>query len=285
MSTVDRQVKKGSTDTLTAVFYDGGEVPVDKGAVTVSVASDVGTVLQTGSATNSSGTYTFTLNTTATANLDRLAVTWTASTAVQTTHVDVVGGFYFDLADLRAMKDLSSMSTYPTDRLRAARAWIEEIIDRQCGTSFVHRYHRDIRTRVHGLLSKPYTRSLLSVTVDDATVDLDTIALDDVGAIWWAGTGSRWCPAGYTSDIRYTAGWADACPGDLRDVALQAARWRLISTDGQSGIPSRATSITNEFGNVTLATASAEYNRPTGIPDVDAVIVDWARRVRVPAVA
>lgn len=286
---VARRVKKGAIDTLTAYFYDGGESPVDKGAVSVSVASDDGTVLQTGAATNTSGTYTFALSLAATAAIDLLTVTWTSGTETLTTYVEVVGGFYFELAELRAMNDLGSDTAYPTARLRAARDWIEGRIDQACNASFVRRYARDRWASWAGdtrlvLRDSAWPRRLLSVTVAGTAQDVSTLAVTPYGEVTYS-TGLPWLVYGWQAvDVRYEAAYVDVCPPDLHDAALQAARWRLISTDGQSGIPSRATSLTNEFGNVQLATARTG-DRPTGIPDVDAVIVDWARRTKVPGLA
>lgn len=303
---LDRRVRKGATDTLTALFYDGGETIVDKGVVTYSVASDLGTVLQSGTATNTAGTYTFPLGTTATAAIDRLTVTWTSGTEVQQTFVEVVGGFYFDLAELRASQDLSSAVTYPTERLRGARQWIETIIDSAVSTSFVRRYNRELLNfasdsalRYVGarrgsfsptsttvvLRDRPFIQTLLSISIGGVALTAPQLALVtvDEGNRLVTTDGLAW-PGGFgLVDVRYEAGFTDTCPSDLHDVALQAARWRLMSTDGASGIPSRATSLTNEFGNVQLSTAG--NRRPTGIPDVDAVIMSYADQVKVPGIA
>lgn len=286
--TVDRRIRKGATDTLTAIFYDGGEAIIDKGAVTVSVASDTGTVLQAGSATNTVGTYTFGLTTASTVALDMLKVTWTAATETLTSYVDVVGGFYFDLAELRAMQDLTSAVTYPTDRLRGARQWIEDIIDITVGVSFVRRYARDISVQPFRPfnLRTPYAASLLSLTVGGTAYtapQLAALSIDPANKIVRSPDGGPWTFGYGTIDVRYEAGLTTTCPADLHDAALQAARWRLISTDGASGIPNRATSLTNQFGNVQLSTAG--NRRPTGIPDVDAVIMSYADNFRTPGIA
>lgn len=286
--TTDLRVRKGTTATLTTFFYDNGETIIDKGAVTVSVASDTGTVLQSGAATNTSGTYTFALTTAATIAIDRLTVTWTSGTEVQTTFVDVVGGFYFELAELRAAQDLSSTTTYPTERLRTARTWIENIIDQEVNASFVRRYNRDRFAAYSALPSlvlrgAAYAQALLSISINGTAVSLTGLTVDPFNRIVLT-TGFPWVTYGFgVVDVRYEAAWSDTCPADLHDVALQAARWRLISTDGVSGIPSRATSLTNEFGNVQLSTAG--NRRPTGIPDVDAVIMSYADQIRIPGMA
>ena len=84
--------------------------------------------------------------------------------------------------------------------------------------------------------------------------------------------------------MTYTAGYSAAPPADLKQAALRAARNWLLTGDAWSGADTRATSITNDYGNIQLSVASAD-GRPTGLPDVDATITAWARRVRVPRVS
>ena len=284
----NRRVRKGGTDTITAAFYGGGETAATRGSVTVTVTSDTGATLATGSASEDGSThvYSYSLTTAATAAIDLLTVTWASASETITTHVEVVGGFYFDLADLRAMNDISGQTTkYPTDSLRRARDWIEDIIDGTVNAPFVRRYFRDQFNWTPNLvLRQPYGRALLSMSVNGTAVsggDLAALTIDSSGRIVTAATGVQSYRTGLV-DIRYEAAVMDSCPADLREVALQAARWHLIATDGQSGIPSRATSITNEFGNVNLTTASKD--RPTGIPDVDAVILNYAKQYRIPGI-
>ena len=298
-----RRVRKGAIDTLTAYFYDGGEAPLDKGVVTVTVTSDAGTVLQSGTATNAAGTYTFALTTASTVAIDLLTVTWAAVGETLTQQVEIVGGFYFDLADLRAMNDLSSSTTYPTERLRNARQWIEAVIDQAVDAPFVRRYARDtfnfardpftttgnigidIQPYKAFTLRQQYAKAILSVSVAGVALtapQLAAVTVDPANRIVRT-DGGPWSYGYGVVDVRYEVAVFDVCPADLRDVALQAARWRLIQTDGQSGIPSRATSITNDFGNVQLSTPGAR--KPTGIPDVDVVIMSYADQFRVPSLA
>ena len=64
---------------------------------------------------------------------------------------------------------------------------------------------------------------------------------------------------------------------------LPITRDSALSKDGWSGVDERATSISNDYGNINLAIATADA--PTGLPAADAVIMGWAQRVRVPKVS
>lgn len=190
---------------------------------------------------------------------------------------------YFDLDELRALPNVSDRTKYPDVALAAARDWITAIVERVCGTSFVAR--RKVETIEYGdLLPDRYTLSLISV-LDSAGVDSTLDAgLTAAGRLTIA---TFFSPRAYATrprlTVTYLAGFSFSPPADLKHVMLQAARYRLVSVDGASGIPNRALTMANEFGNITLASASVD--RPTGIPDVDAVIMGWARRVGMSSVA
>jgi hypothetical protein len=286
-----RRVRKGTTDTLTTAFYDGGEKPVDKGAVTVTVTGELGTTLATGPATLDAAVYTFVLPAAATVALDRLTVTWVATTATTTSTVEVVGGFYFELAELRQMSNIQS--TYNTERLRAARDWIENVIDGECESSFVRRYATDTFNPYseprHGhplLLRTSYGQALLSVAVAGVQLtgpQLAELAIDKLTNEVMATSGYPYVTGASLITVRYEAGWSDTCPPDLSAVSLSAARSWLLATDGESGTPARARSITNQFGNMQLSTAGRDH--PTGYDDVDAVIIAYRDAVRQGGIA
>jgi hypothetical protein len=195
---------------------------------------------------------------------------------------------YFTLSELRALPDMGDTVKYPDARLTAAGDWIEAIIEREVRTSFVA---RQVTETLDGdsqdpdgglLLSKPYVLEVTAVTSNGAAFDAGQLAELSVRAgrayRRTAGTYSGFIPwdAGTRNIVvTYDAGYVDAPPFDVKEAALQGARYRVLSVDGKSGISDRATSITNEFGNVQLSTPNTERNRPTGLPEVDAVIVGW----------
>lgn len=195
---------------------------------------------------------------------------------------------YFTTAELRALPDLASTQRFPDARLVAAHDWIVAIVERECETSFLY-VGRSERVSGDGTdalrLSDPYARVVTAVTVDD--VALTTGEVEDL----YLEHGYLYRPAGYlwpttargNVTVSYTAGYTNEPPADLKEAMLRGARHWLLTMDGWSGTDERALSISNDYGNITLA-APGE-GRPTGLPQVDATIMAWARKVRVPKVA
>lgn len=197
-------------------------------------------------------------------------------------------GYYFALSELRAQPDLASTGTYPDSALAEARDWIEAVIERETGTSFIARpvtdtLSGDTATADGRLaLSRPYVLAVTAVTANGVALtsgELADLVVDGGGLLWrrsgW--TGNVAWPAGRANiSVTYSAGYTDVCPASLRLQAVRAARWWLLETYGKSGTPDRATSITNEFGNVQLSTPGPD--RPVGLPGFDAELAGWVRR-------
>lgn len=196
---------------------------------------------------------------------------------------------YFTTAELRALPDLDDDQRFPDARLVAAHDWIAAIIRRECETSFIVETITDERvsgTGCAGLrLNDPYVREVTAVTVDGVAFTVDQMAavVIDNGYVYQA-LDAYWTHGRRNVVVSYTAGYSETPPADLKEAALRAARHWLLSMDGWSGVDERSTSITNDYGNINLATASAD-ERPTGLPMVDATITSWARKVRVPKVS
>ena len=195
---------------------------------------------------------------------------------------------YFTTAELRALPDLSDTSRFPDARLVAAHDWVVAIIERECGTSFIA---TTVTETLNGtgtaalFLSSPYVRSVTSVSVDDVALTAPELAdvLIQHGALYYS-NGTYWSQATRGNvTVVYTAGYSTAPPADLKEAALRGARNWLLTNDAWSGKDTRATSITNEFGNMQLSVAGPD--RPTGLPEVDATIMAWARKVRIPGIA
>jgi hypothetical protein len=73
--------------------------------------------------------------------------------------------------------------------------------------------------------------------------------------------------------VTYAAGYSATPPADIKDAALQATRARLLTMDSQAGIEDRRTSLSTDQGTISYVIAGE--NRPTGYPEVDAVILGW----------
>lgn len=193
---------------------------------------------------------------------------------------------YFTTAELGALPD---MERFDSERLEAAHDWIVGVIERECGTSFVAETVTDEKVTGDGSLalrlSRPYVLSVTSVTVDGAAVATPgTTLYAEHGYLYYADGATGWTASTPRNvSVTYTAGYSAVPPTDLKEAAMRAARYWLLTGNDWSAADSRSTGISNEFGNITLSVAGE--GRPTGLPDVDATIMAWARKVRVPAVA
>lgn len=193
---------------------------------------------------------------------------------------------YFTEAELRDLPQMDDTSKYTTARVTAARNWIESVIERNVGTSFEARTVTD-ETHDGGVYSivlhKPFVISVTSATESGVAVT-DTLSVIG-GVLQRYATGST-IPAPWASGCRnikvtYQAGYSAAPPADLKEAALSAARDWLLRRYGQQGVSDRALSLQTEMGNTVFATASEKNGRPTGIPDVDAVIMGYANELDV----
>jgi hypothetical protein len=207
-----------------------------------------------------------------------------------------------DDAAVRRAGDRHGQHREPPGRRVLPRGWITSVIERQCRTSFVYRDYTDTLNGsdagIDGTLMLPrqWVRALTAVTIDGTALgsqDLAACFPTLAGAVGrnrhsFEGYGgdavsgvAAWPRGSQNIVIAYTAGFSELPPDDLKEVAMQAARWRVVNVDGKTGVGSRVLSETNDFGTVRMSVASTNY--PTGIPDVDSVINGWAELTRVPA--
>jgi hypothetical protein len=185
---------------------------------------------------------------------------------------------YFTATELDELPNMSE-GRYTTARKEAAAAYIVGIIERTVGTSFIARTVTDER---HSggyeaiVLKKPYVISVTSATEDGVAVTDTLRAEGGVLQRFAAGsyTPTRWATGTGNVLVTYQAGYSSTVPADIKEAALQATRWRLMATNSNSDLNARQTSITNEMGG-TVNYAVAGKDRPTGYPDVDAVIIGW----------
>lgn len=272
------RVARGAPSTLFVTFY-GDEAPVDAdGNVDVLISRADGTTLLTGTATHAStGVYTYVLP--AQAALNVLTVEWTGTfngeATTITSTVEVVGGQYFSIAELRAVDTvLQNKTKYPFERLVAARLAVEAEFEGICGRAFVPRYARE---RLIGdgsgvlWLANPDPLRPVSLTVDDADWSDQTLGRRDDNLrtlVLDSGT----FPYGSKIVIEYEYGM-DVVPIRIRNAGLKRAKYALVAD--QSRIDERATTMNiPDFGNFILATPGIRGSY-TGIPEVDVVLQDY----------
>jgi hypothetical protein len=191
---------------------------------------------------------------------------------------------YFTTAEFRTLPLMDDSTKYPDDRVAAEQAFVESLIERVCGTSFVGvstTETLDGNGRDTLTLGAPYVLTIDSVEVGGTLYDAGELAAvsfkrpgllrQPLGGVW---------PCGRDNVVvTYTAGYSSTPPGDLKAAAMTATRYRVLGNALASKVSDRATSFTNEQGQTTLAVAGE--NRPTGLPEVDAVILGWAAKVNL----
>lgn len=187
---------------------------------------------------------------------------------------------YFTLDEFRALPDCGG-STFTDDQINAAAAYFAAIVEREAGGSLIPRTRTDT-LRGDGscalALSTVHVVSLTTVTVAGTSVSV--AGLDaSTGLLQYATTstlgGTVW-PLGAEVVVTYTAGLFASCPADVKDAVMWATRDWLLSQSDQNGVDIRRTSISTEYG-VTSYVLPGE-KRPTGYPDLDAVIASYARK-------
>lgn len=292
------QVKAGESATITASFFDGTD-PIDLATCEVTAVDDAGTPVTddpvAATLTGDDGVWRAVLP--PPDDVGVLTVTWAGVTAgdeehTRTTTVEVVGGFYFELPDLAALPDLrDDTDTYSAAVLRRARRYAEDLIDRWVRTSFVERFKVETIERDRyrlGLLptGDRWPRRLLSLSVTDGAdttpIDLADVRVSPDGYITAARLGTDALSGIWsTATARYVAGWSVEPPEDLRAAAMQLARIHAIRTEGDAGIPDRATAILSPDGNGYRVATANNTTRPTGFDVIDEVILGYRRRLFV----
>lgn len=294
------RVARTATATLSRTFYVG-ETPTDSTApVTVAVTDAAGQDVASGTATSAgTGTGRYTCTLPAQSTLALLTVAWTATISgvqvVEYDQVEIVGGFYFSLAEGRASdSSLADQSKYSTEELLRARQEVEEECERITRRAFVPRYRRitlDGTGTSDLMLPDPGDEQISGIVLRGVRLPIRSATVAPrYGQTAVALTGGELAALAVTRDgiLRRTDGrvWTeglanvvleyehgnDGPPADLARAALTRFRSRLQMRT--SGIPDRATSYSTEGGTYRLATPDAAS---TGIPDVDAVYSRYSR--------
>lgn len=280
----DQQILRGTAGTLSWQPTDQyGEAAAPTGTITVAVWKANGDeLIPAGTATSGSSTNprTYTLTAAQTVNLDLLTVEWTDQTTAvtYTTYAEIVGGFYFSIAELRAWDASITLSAYPDATVRSARRHVEEQCEKITGRAWVPRYRR-VRTNGRGdgsLLLEPSIRAVREGTIDGVALTSDELAAlvpnPGVGFVWRSDFG-RWTSGTSNVVLGYEVG-ADRPPEDLKRAAMLHCR-HVLGTP-KAGVDSRATQFSPIEGGTVLLATPGRFGWETGIPEVDAVYLRYA---------
>lgn len=272
--------------TIAFVVTDQNGTPADATAnPTVVVRDGAGTQVASGNSTKpvgTTGTYEFGLTPSHTAVLDRYTAEWSYSRAGSaeqaTTTFEVVGSFYFSVAEARASDNaaMGDPTRYPSSAIIAGRELVEDHIEHLCGVAFVPRAARVVidGTNDDVLVALTRPRKIVSASVDDVALtagQLANIAIYPEGRLAYP----SWI-AGELNVRLHVVHGHDAPPEPIKRAALILLRNRLVA----SNIDDRAVAFTDELGTRQLAVAGRR-GQPTGIPDVDAAIAQYSERAPV----
>lgn len=293
----DQRVLVGTPATLTFQPLDSdGGAAAPAGTVTIGITAADGTVVvAAGTATTAAptgNTRTFALTAAQTAALGWLTATWTDSGAgAHTTTVEIVGGYYFGLAEANSVPQLPT-ANYSTAQLVAARASVEDDWEEIAQVAFVPRYHRE---RVNGMganqvmLTWPRVRTVRSVRLYATDGTFTSWTSTQLASLRWdrdsrviTSAGPNFFTAGVENVIVEYEHGHDSLPSPLKVWALRYLRSRLQLTGTTIGIPDRAdrSFATDNGAWMTLARPGLDK---TGMPDLDAELARYS--LRVPGIA
>lgn len=286
----DQTVLANAPATISVTITDqDGEAITPGDPVTVEVQDSNGNDIVTSGTATTAVQDSFTVDIPA-GQVDMLTAFWTYDTTTVTTNVEVAGGYAFTLTQLQSMPTIRDGTKYTVEQKRSARGWAERLIDRVCGVSFVPRFQSDVIDRPDFLYSSslvgtrlrfpdPFLREIYGIALDfdefDQIADLRIIdkGLARAGTLATAALQGDWTAA----TPRYVSAYLDNYPPDLQTAGLKAARYRLLSTDGSSGVPARAVAVN---GAPQIDSGRIDADHPTGIEEVDVVICGWRDRIR-----
>jgi len=289
-----QRILRGVAATITVSLLDqDGEPTSVSGALTVDVTAADGTVVATAGATVTDGgdppIYSYSLA--AQSQLGLLTFVWKdGGVARITTQVDVVGGFFFTVAEARAFDTAITTDLANDAKVQAVRREVEDECEYITGAAWVPRYARERYNAQWGqsslLLENWAPRTIRSVwAYDDATTytafttaELAALTVTEYGLLQRR-DGNVWSPCNPRGwEIEYEYGY-DAPPPDLKHACLTRLRSRLYMEN--TGIPDRAISfVPAEGGNFTIATPGRS-GFDTGIPDVDAVYQRYSVKIPI----
>lgn len=293
MSGVQR-VLRGSAATLRLETLNAdGTIAAPGGTVTVGVTTADGTeVLPAGTATGgSAGSYTVAVSAAQTAALGQLQAEWTNGTTTWATKHDVVGGFFFSLAAIRAFDAVlgaGAANPFTDDELLTARQAVEEEAERICDRAFVPRYQRvtvdgsgtgellvgvnDIRrvrtARVYSSAGSVSYTALGASALAGLVYGQGTVRRTD-SDVWDEGTGN------VVLEVEY--GLDDVLRSDLVTPLLVLLRHRI--TEPGSDVLDRATAYQPGDGSFSPLDLTAGPYR-TGIQLVDAALGRYSLRTQ-----
>jgi hypothetical protein len=280
------RVLRTAKATLSRTFYLDEAGMSATGSVVVSITRLDGTAVESGNAAgpDATGAYAYTFG--GRDVLDELVVSWSATVGgdaivIDQDVIEVVGGFYFGLAEARDQDPaLANPVKFPTAKLISRRIEAEDTAERICGQSFVPRFRRAV---VNGLgrpelmMPDPWIRSIRSVKVGNVTfspTQVANVGFSSAGILYLSQGWIPGVPIGTRNvTVEYEHG-RDRPPPLVARAAMKHMKALLL--EDLSNLPDRAertVTVDAQGGSVVYGSATTET---TGLPAVDAAYGKYA---------
>lgn len=284
------RILRNTSAIISQTFYNGETAVEADSPVTVVAKKADGTTLFSVTATNDPGVGIYTVVIPPQANLNILTLTWTgtfSSTVVSLeSTVEIVGGFYFSIAELRGFDSIfSNIVKYTNDALVNARNQVESEFEDICHRAFVPRFYRET-----GVITDP-DEDMIWLEKPEL-IKILTFKVNNIDYSSWYGSGyfarDKYSPRGihvYNSALGLFAFNPDYYPDaivaeyeygmtqvplPIKQKALKRARMLLVGQN--STIDERALTMSlPDIGTVNLATPGMR-GAETGVPDIDVVL-------------
>lgn len=184
---------------------------------------------------------------------------------------------YFTLEEFQALPECG-LGTFTEAEVDAAEGFFVSILEREVGSPFVLRAETvtlDGSGSAALILPRADIAALSAVTVDGDVVDVGLLSSSS-GILRYLTGGTVW-PCGVGNiEVTYAYGAYATVPADVKSAVMWATRDRLLSQSNQNGIDVRRTSMTNDLGGTIQYVLPGE-KRPTGYPELDALIASYQR--------
>lgn len=277
------RVLRNTAATISVTFYNGSAAVEADGTVTVLIKRADGTTLLSTNATNDPAVGVYSVVLPPQANLNMLTLTWSGTftgTAISIqSNVEIVGGFFFSIAELRAADTALTTSRFSNQALIDARLSVETEFEDICHRAFVPRFQAEYVTGEwmdELWLSQP--EPIHVTTIKNGSTTYDAAGWETAGYIRRDRDAlHRLILKGpaltlsylYDTYIEYEYGMTQV-PVPIKEKALRRARLSLLGM--ASTIDPRATTMMlPDIGSVNLATPGMR-GLETGIPDIDVVL-------------
>lgn len=279
------QILRNTSAELSNTFYVNGVATDADGNVTVVATKANGTELANTLALSGvagDGKYAWPLP--PQAPLSILTLDWSGvfsgSQITVTTHAEIVGGFMFTLAEARQFRNdkIATGSTLgdrvSDEEILEARDEVTQFFERTTGVSFVPRYRREIhdgRNKSAIYLDRREVQTIQSITENGIalTEGVDFYAypsgrLVREGSVW-SGEAPRNIVVDYEHGYEIT-------PLTIKRSALIVLHSMVVGSD----LHDRKIFQQDESGIFRLSFPDSPNDRPTGIPYVDARLMEYA---------